>query len=589
MTNFDETFDYVVAGSGGGSMCAALVMRDAGKSVLILEKTEWIGGTTARSGGAMWIPNNRCMARDGIADSTEKAMTYLDSILGDDDPAAPAASRERRLQFVTQSPRMIDFIVDKGVRLTRTDFWPDYYDNLPGGSVESRSVFSEVFDANELGAWAAKLRPGFIPLPVDLTQILPLPKFIKEWAGTRLTIMVGSMNLGEMMKLPHFKHSWSGRLMMMKVGLKWVYGKLAGKKYIAAGAGLQGQMLKASLRAGVDIRTESPVKELIEEDGRIIGLVTEKEDKPWRIGVNLGVLVNAGGFAHNQEMRDQYAPGTRAEWTSATEGDTGEMLQEMMRHGAAVAQMDARVGNQTTPLPGFEQMIVKPAMQSVTAKPHCILVDQTGVRYQTEGGSYSAYCKGMIDRDQTVPAIPGWAIFDVRLLKKYMFAGAMPGVILEQADQLIAAGYLKRADNIEALAEQLEIDPAALKSTVDRFNDFVDKGVDEDFHRGESKYDTWLGDPFREGSASLGRIDEGPFFAAPVLPGDMGTYGGVMTNIHGQVLREDGSVIEGLYATGVSTAGVMGRAYPGGGASVGPSFTFGYVSARHAAGLDTAG
>lgn len=585
MSGFDEVFDYVVVGSGAGSMCAALVMCKAGKSCLILEKTPFIGGTTARSGGAMWIPNNRYMKRDGVEDSTEKAMTYLDDLIGDD-LTAPGASRERRLKFVTQAPQMIDFIADLGVRLTRTDFWPDYYDNRPGGSVDSRSVFSEVFDANELGHWSEKLRTGFIPMPVNLADILPLPRFIKVSLGQRLTIMVGAMHLGQMMKMQHFKKSLAGWRMMARVGLKWLYGRITGKKYVAAGAGLQGQMLKTAIEAGADIRVNAAVTALIEENGKITGVVTVREGKPCRVGARLGVLVNAGGFAHNQAMRDQYAPGTRAEWTSAMEGDTGEMLQEMMVRGATVAQMDERVGNQTTPLPGFDKMIIKPSMQGVTAKPHCILVDQTGVRYQTEGGSYSAYCKGMLARNMTVPAVPSWAIFDERLLRNYMFAGGMPGTALEKTGAWIEAGYMKKADSLEKLATQLDMDLATLKATVDRFNRFVDKGVDEDFHRGESAYDTWLGDPFLKPSTSLGKIDHGPFYAVPVLPGDMGTYGGVVTDEYGRVLREDGSVIEGLYATGVSTAGVMGRSYPGGGASVGPSMTFGYIAARHAAGMD---
>jgi len=158
MSGFDEVFDYVVVGSGAGSMCAALVMRKADKSVLVLEKTEYFGGTTARSGGAMWVPNNRYMKRDGIPDSTEKAMEYL-NVLIDVDPDAPAATPERRRKYVTEAPRMIDFVADQGVVLTRTKDWPDYSDDLPGGSADSRSVFSEPFDARRLGEWESKLRP----------------------------------------------------------------------------------------------------------------------------------------------------------------------------------------------------------------------------------------------------------------------------------------------------------------------------------------------------------------------------------------------------------------------------------------------
>ncbi len=192
----------------------------------------------------------------------------------------------------------------------------------------------------------------------------------------------------------------------------------------------------------------------------------------------------------------------------------------------------------------------------------------------------------MLERDKTVPAVPSWAIFDERLLRNYIFAGGMPGDAVDKVEGWVADGYMKRAGSIGDLARQIEMEPETLVATVERFNGFVDKGVDEDFHRGENAYDSWLGDPFREASPSLGRIDQGPFYAVPILPGDMGTYGGVVTDSHGRVLREDGSVIEGLYATGVSTASVMGRVYPGGGASVGPAFTFGYVAARHAAGLD---
>ncbi|BFM06878.1 FAD-binding protein [Halioxenophilus aromaticivorans] len=585
MNSFDESVDFLVVGSGGGSMCAALVLRDVGKSVAILEKAPVVGGTTARSGGAMWIPNNRLMKLAGIEDSTEKAVTYLDNLIGDN-PEYPAANSARRLKYISEAPRMIDFITAQGVKLARTDFWPDYYDTLPGGSRGSRSVFSEIFDLNELGPWANKIGFGFIPQPVNLCDFLPIPYALKQKIGTRLTIMLGAMNLGEMMKLPHFKRSWAGFSMMLRVGCKWLYGKLTGKRYVAAGVGLQGQMLKACLAANVDIRVNCAVDELIEEGGKVVGVVTNKDGKPWRIKANLGVLINAGGFAHNQAMRDKYIPGSQAAWSSAVATDTGEMLQTMMDMGAAVGHMQERVGNQTSPMPGFDQMPIKPAMQAVTAKPHCILVDQTGVRYQAEGGSYSAYCKGMLSRNSEAPSLPSWAIFDQRLLDKYMFGGCMPGQAVHKVEGWKAAGYMKQASSIEALAQQIEMDPAVLKATVERFNGFVARGVDEDFHRGESYYDTWLGDPYKDGNPSLGDIAQEPFYAAPVLPGDMGTYGGVITDTHARVLREDGTVMEGLYATGVSTAGVMGPAYPGGGSSVGPSFTFGYIAARHAVGLE---
>jgi 3-oxosteroid 1-dehydrogenase len=231
--------------------------------------------------------------------------------------------------------------------------------------------------------------------------------------------------------------------------------------------------------------------------------------------------------------------------------------------------------------PGTENNDVKPPAQGLTAKPHAILVDQSGVRYMNEGGSYMAYCKNMLERNKIVPAVPSWAIFDAALLRNYMVAGTMPGS--KKPDSWREQNYLREAATVEELAGKLNIDPATLAATVTRFNGFVARNCDEDFGRGARAYDRFLGDPYHRPSETLGTIAEAPFYAVPVVPGDVSTYGGVVTDENARVLREDGTVIQGLYATGTSTASVMGRAYPGAGSSVGPSFTWGYVAARHAA------
>jgi len=254
----------------------------------------------------------------------------------------------------------------------------------------------------------------------------------------------------------------------------------------------------------------------------------------------------------------------------------------MMRHGAAVAQMEEMVGYQSTLPPGSEDDDIKPSAQRMTAAPHAILVDRTGVRYMNECGSYMAYCKGMLERDRTVPAVPGWAVFDSQYLQTYMLAGTMPNS--RKPQRWYDEGYLRKGETIAALALQLDMDPAVLGATVDRFNRFVANNRDEDFHRGERAYDRWLGDAMHQPSPTLGAIERGPFYAVPVVPGDVSTFGGVVTDEYARVLREDGSVIAGLYATGVSTASVMGRHYPGAGASIGPAFVWAYVAAKHAGG-----
>lgn len=556
MADFDETFDWVVVGCGGGSMSSALLMRQAGKSVVILEKSPFAGGTTCKSGGVMWLPNNPFM--DPGEDSTEKGITYLDAVVGDD-ADTPGTSHEKRLAYITEGRKMIEFLVKQGVQLRRGSvFWPDYYDEFPGGCKTSRTIVAEPFDKNELGDWAPKLRKGFLEVPVLLDD------------GMKLPFMTTGKKIG----------------FFAKTGLKVVLGKLTGKSYVTAGAALQGRMLKAALGAGVDIRVETPVNELIIENGKVLGVVASKDGKPWRVGARLGVLVNAGGFSRNQEMRDKYMPGTNSAWSMTNEADEGDMHREMERHGGVLAQMDQMVGFQMTRAPGWEDDYVAPGAQSITAKPHAILVDQTGVRYLNEGGSYEEYCERMVVRNRTAPAVPSWAVFDRQYLELYPLANGGQGKIPQK---WVETGYLKQAATIEELAKLIDVDPATLKATVDRWNGMVDKGVDEDFHRGERAYDEFLGDPRREKQfRSLGRIDKGPFYAVDVVPGDVSTYGGVVTDVNSRVLRGDGSAIEGLYATGVSTASPMGKVYPGAGASVGPSLTFGWIAAKHAAGLSNA-
>jgi len=246
---FDEEFDFVVVGSGGGSMCAALVMRKADKSVLILEKTDLIGGTTSRSGGVMWIPNNRFMKEEGIEDSYEKAMLYMEATAGQS-LDAPGSTLERRQVYVTESPKMVDFLVEQGIKLRRSPSWPDYYDDRPGGSVPGRTVLADLFDTNELGEWKSKLRPNFLAIPAYHSEAF---------------------------EIATFKSSLKGKLMLLKVGLRGVIAKLTGKSWITAGGALQGRMLQASLKAGVDLRVNSGVKGFILDGGAVKGVVIEKD------------------------------------------------------------------------------------------------------------------------------------------------------------------------------------------------------------------------------------------------------------------------------------------------------------------------
>jgi 3-oxosteroid 1-dehydrogenase len=542
----NETFDFVVIGSGGGSMCAALVLRAAGKSVVILEKAELVGGTTATSGGVMWIPNNRFMKSAGIADSAEDAAKYLDAVAGSfSGPAGSTAVRHRT--YAEEAPRMIDFLVGQGIRLRRIPSWPDYY-KAPGESAQGRAVVSELFDLNQLGEWKAKLRPGFLPMPV---------------------------NLDEAMEMPLLKRTFGAKKTMLKIIGRVFADKLKKRQRVATGQALQAQMLNAALKAGTEIRVKSAVTQLIVEGNRVTGVVTQKDGTEVRIGTRLGVLINAGGFARNQQMLDRYQPGTSAEWSNVIPEDTGDMIEEGARIGAALAQMGERIGMPVVFPPGKP----KAPIGSDVAKPHCITVDQTGVRYMNEAGSSVEYSRNMLERSRQAPAAPSWMVFDSQYVNTYMLAGTMPGP--KKPQTWVDEKFLRKADTLAALATDCGMDIAKLRASVERFNDFARRGRDEDFHRGEHVYEQWQGDPLRE-SKSLGPLDQAPYYALQVYPGDVSTYGGLVTDSHAQVLRPDGSVIAGLYATGTSTASVMGRVEPGPGGSVGPSLTWGYVAAQHA-------
>lgn len=544
----NESFDFVVVGSGAGSLCAALVMRKAGKRVLVLEKASQLGGTTAMSGGVMWIPNNPYLKEQGINDSREQALAYMDAVIGDSSDT-PGTSPERRATYVDQSPAMLDFLINQGLRFRRVPTWPDYY-AAKGESVAGRTVVSELFDLKQLGEWQDKLRPGFLPLAAYLE---------------------------EAMQLPTMKRSLKSFGTLLKMIGRTLGTRLTGKQYATAGQALQGQLLHAALLAGVDIRVNAGVTQLLVENDRVVGVVSEKDGQEWRVGADLGVLINAGGFAKNQRMLDQYLPGAKTQWSGANESDTGELIEAGMRIGAAVAQMDQRVGYPVTMVPGKDAPVY---MQGDLSKPHAILVDQQGQRFIKESSSYMALSAAILERAQQTPPQPSWMIFDGQYTKTFMVAGTFANA--KKLASWKEAGFLREGNTIAELAQECGIDAAQLETTVSRFNGFVAAGKDEDFKRGEHVYDNWLGDPLAKESKTLGKIEQGPFYALPIYPGDVSTFGGLVTDSHARVLKDDGSVLAGLYATGVSTASVMGKKATGAGASIGPSLTWAYVAARHA-------
>lgn len=545
MSNWDETRDFVIIGSGGGSMIAAIAVKDAGKDPLILEKTDKVGGSTAMSGGVFWIPNHPLQAREGIKDSAEMARTYLDAAVGD---VGPSTSRARKDMFLDMGPKMVHYLEAKGMPFLRCDGWSDYHDDLPGGCPESRSLAVEPFAAATLGKeWQGKLRRG-------------LSSVVARGVEAR--------------KLMLMKRTWVGKFVAVKIGLRMAGSKLLGKDLVGAGTAIQGRMLKMALNHHVEIRNLAGVTELIEEDGRIVGVVSEKNGRPWRIGAREGVLINAGGFSHNAEMRKKYGPQpSSTAWTNANPGDTGEMIENARVHGAALDLTDGAVWILTSTPPGGDRFMHVLDLP----KPHCILVDQQGKRFTNEAQSYMANGQAVYAHGD----VPVYAIIESRHRDRYPWSfhvGPTPKAWFD-------SGYMKKAGTLEELAGKINVPADNLKATVERFNQFARDGKDLDFGRGNKAYDLVFADPTDGGpNPGLGAIEQAPFYAVEIFPGDVGTFGGIITDEFGRALREDGSAIPGLYATGNSTASVMGRTYPGAGASISPSFIFGWVAARHAIG-----
>lgn len=550
MAEWDHTADLVVVGSGGG-LVGALAAADEGLDVLVVEKRRLVGGSTAMSGGIAWIPGNPLMAAEGVADSFEDAMAYLEDVVGD---VGPASSPARRAAFLRAGPEMIRFLQDRGVRFVRCAGYSDYYAERRGGKAAGRSVETEPFDVRRLGPWRDKLQPGFL-------------------GGARVAVRTGELAA---FSLP-FRTPANLRV-AARVAARTALARLRGRHLVSNGAALVGRLLELALREEIPIWTGASFADVVVEGGRVVGVVVERGGRVQRVRARRGVLLAAGGFARNAELRRSFGGDqpNDASWTSANPGDTGEVLQAAMRLGAATDLLDEAWWVQTSFLPGGK------GLMHITerARPGSIIVDAGGSRYVNEAASYMEVGQAMYRRDRTVPAIPSWIVFDARFRRRYPWVMAPP---VRTPRAWIEQGYMKRAGTLEDLARQCGIDPAGLVATVERFNRDAARGVDPDFHRGAGAYDRYFGDPAHRPNPSLGPLDEAPFHAVAVYPGDVGTCGGLLTDEHARVVRADGSVIEGLYATGNITATVFGRAYPGAGASIGYSMAFALVAARHAA------
>ncbi|VBA39478.1 3-oxosteroid 1-dehydrogenase [Mycobacterium innocens] len=549
---WDRSVDLLVVGSGGGGMVAGLAALDRGLGPLIVEKQALVGGSTGLSGGVVWLPNNPLMRADGIADTYEDGLGYLADVVGDVGAASSAARRE---MFLSAGYEMINFLVRKGVRLIRCAGWSDYYPNHQGGNAAGRTVEGVPFDAAELGAWSDRLQP-------------PLAK---NYGYVVLT--------NELRSVQYFNRSPRAFAVAARVFLRTRAARVRGRQILTNGASLIGQMLKVLIDVSdgrPPLWTDTAMDDLVVDDGRVVGARVIRDGIAVSIEARKGVLLAAGGFGHNVEMRRQYSGDqpNDGKWSIANAGDTGEVLQAAMRLGAKTDLLD-----EAWWLPSVfiaNGGAAAASLGSGRQRPGAIYVDSAGRRFCNESNSYVEVGKAMYANK----AVPCWMIFDHGYVRRYV-TGTNP-LNRHLPPEFIDSGAVKRGDTIRDLARQIGVPVDALTRTIQRFNHFAAQGLDPDFGRGQSAYNACLGDPGYRPNAALGPLRRAPYYATRVFPADVGTCGGVVTNEHAQVLDEHDRVIEGLYATGNTTATVMGRTYPGAGASIASAMVFGYVAARHA-------
>jgi 3-oxosteroid 1-dehydrogenase len=543
--DWDSATDFLVVGTGVAGLSAAITAGRNKLDALLIESMDKWGGTTAISGGGLWLPNNPLMIKDRANDSIAEAFAYMQRTVGN---PGPWASDERKLAFLRAIPQYVNTLAAEGVQWARAKDYPDYYPDLPGGRV-GRALEVKPFNAKKLGAYADLMREGGIPIPVMTDDV---------WLLSR---------------------AWSTPDGFVR-GAQLVFrtlGRLAlGQRAIGMGGALVSSLMFIIRKRGIPVWLRSPLRELISEDGRIVGAVVEHDGKVLRVRARRGVMLGAGGFASNTEWRERYQG--VAGWTAAPVGQLGQGIAAGAQVGGALAMMEDAWWGAANAVPGSPHQ--GGFILSERSDPWSVVVDQLGARYLNESESYIDFGHHMLEHHKITPAIPSWLVLDHRhrthfLASIFMVPGAKA--------KLLAAGELVEAKILPELAAKMQVDQATFLATIQRFNAFAREGVDHDFGRGRTVYDNYYGDPLVKPNPNLGTIERGPFQAVKIYPGDLGTKGGLVTDAHARVLRADGSVIAGLYAAGNATASVMGHTYPGPGSTIAPAGVFGLLGALHAA------
>lgn len=551
------TFDVVVVGSGGAGFAAAVTAANAGLSVLMVEKSPYLGGTTALSGGYMWMPLNRITMPDDAYDSREQVRLYLNSLAGD------AVRPDMVEAFLENSPKLFNFLETRTeVRFLYGAHYVDYCSELPGAGKHSRTICPVAYDGRLLGDDIHLLRPPHECL-----------------------IALGKDMMADLEDIPHFmqatrsvKSALYSLWRIMQYGRdRLLYGK--GMR-LAFGRALVARLIKSARKEGVQMWVNTPATGLIKKDGAVVGVTVTHEGKTVTLNARHGVVLASGGFGHDPELCAKYLPYPGQHLSATVPSNQGDAARMGMAAGADFqpAAYNNYAGCVLSVMQHPDGRVTQGLHSHSLGAPGSIVVNPEGKRYVNEALSYNMFMRAMCDAG----AVHSYAIADHRHVMRFRFGQVKdyPPGLPRFLNKFVKSGHLIRANSLAELAEKIGVPGKNLEQTVSRFNSMAEAGKDVDFHRGEARYDLLALPPSKWPNRGLAPIDQPPYYAHRLEPGNLGTYAGLVTDAASRVLDKDGRPIDGLYASGLDMLSAFSGHYPGGGGSVGPAMTFGFIAAR---------
>lgn len=559
----ETSFDLVVVGSGAGALLAAVRAADKGLKVLVVEKAGLVGGTSATSGGGIWIPDNHDMPRVGLRDSIDAAFSYVKAC------AKGLASDERILAYVETARHMARYLDELGVHYRSMPGYADYYPTIAGALPGGRTMDPLGFNAARLGVEALdqvrNTNPG--------------------------QLMFGRMTISAFEARSILARERKAKLVIAWIMLRYFLDypwrrKTRRDRRMTGGQALVGGLYAALRKRKVPVWVSTPLQQLQVDNGRVTGVIVERDGQAVALHARKGVLLASGGFERNQAMRERYLPHpTDQAWTATPPlCNTGDGILAGEQAGAALHLMSHTWGAPTMSVPKEEKFRAIFVERSL---PGCLVVNAKGQRFVNESCPYPEFQQAMYaEQERSGGAVPAWIVFDADFRYKYPIGPLVPGAAVP--DSRLRKSWLNhvywRADTLEDLARQINVDASGLAQSVARMNGFAQTGRDLEFDRGGNVFDRYYGDVNVQPNPNLAPIGKAPFYAMKLYPGDIGTKGGLLTDADARVLTPDGEPIDGLYCVGNASASVMGPAYPGAGSTLGPAMTFAFRAVAHLSG-----